>query len=96
MRALSALLMAIGATATAMIAAPAPSRAENGQITAGVIGGLPLGTLLGAAVAQPRYEAPAPVYVAPPPPPTCYWTHSEPAWDEYHGVWVPHRVQVCD
>jgi hypothetical protein len=53
-------LLAVGMTATAMITAPAPSRAENGQIAAGIIGGLAVGTILGAAVAQPRYEAPSP------------------------------------
>src|SRR5262245_36576324 len=91
-------LLAVGLTATAMITAPAPSRAENGQIAAGIIGGLAVGTILGAGIAQPRYEAPAPVYVAPPPPPppTCYWTQSEPVWDNFQGVWVRQQVQVCD
>ena len=51
-RASSALLLAI--SATALIAWPSPSRAENGQVAAGIIGGLAAGTLLGAAVAQPR------------------------------------------
>ena len=48
---------------------------------------------------QVRYElsyyAPAPVYVAPPPP-SCYWTRGEPVWDGYRGAWVRPRVQVCD
>ena len=50
------------------------------------------------------YYGPAPVYVAPPPPPAyaapvyeappCYWTRGEPMWN---GVaWVRPRVQVCD
>ena len=53
--------------------------------------------MLGAAAAQPRYygPAPAPVYVAPPPP-SCYWTRGEPVWDGYRGAWVRPRVQVCD
>ena len=51
--------------------------------------------MLGAAAAQPRYYAPAPVYVAPPPP-RCYWTRGEPVWDGYRGAWVRPRVQVCD
>ena len=85
-------------TAAAMGAAvlPAPAQAGNGgAVAAGVIGGLAVGGLLGAAAAQPRYYAPAPVYVAPPPP-SCYWTRGEPVWDGYRGVWVRPRVQVCD
>jgi hypothetical protein len=96
MRRMRALLVAVGVTAMAMTVLSTPSRAENGEIAAGIIGGLAVGTLLGAGVAQPRYEAPAPVYVAPPPPPICYWTQSEPVWDEYHGMWVRQQVQVCD
>ena len=42
---------------------------NGGAVAAGVIGGLAVGGLLGAAAAQPRYYAPAPVYAAPPPPP---------------------------
>ena len=98
MRRTVGLLMAVGVTATAMTVLSAPSRAENGEIAAGILGGLAVGTILGAGVAQPRYEAPAPVYVAPPPPPppTCYWTQSEPVWDNFQGVWVRQQVQVCD
>ena len=91
-RASSALLLAI--SATALIAWPSPSRAENGQVAAGIIGGLAAGTLLGAAVTQPRYYAPAPVYVVPPP--SCYWTRGEPIWDDYSGVWRRPRIRVCD
>ena len=85
-------------TAATMGAAilPAPVQAGNGgAVAAGVIGGLAVGGLIGAAAAQPRYYAPAPVYVAPPAGP-CYWTRGEPVWDGYRGVWVRPRVQVCD
>jgi hypothetical protein len=80
MRRVPTLLLALSMTATATIALAGRSRAENGQVAAGIIGGLAAGTLLGAAVAQPRYYAPAPVYVVPPP--TCYWTrgHVRPDW----------------
>ena len=61
------LLSLIGITASAVIAASPPSRADDGQIAAGVIGGLALGTLFGAAASQPRYYTPEPVYVVPPP-----------------------------
>jgi hypothetical protein len=94
MRRVPTLLLALSMTATATIALPGRSRAENGQVAAGIIGGLAAGTLLGAAVAQPRYYAPAPVYVVPPP--TCYWTRGQPIWDDYRGVWIRPRVQVCD
>ena len=94
MRRVPALLMAVGVTAIAMIATPGTSRADNGQVAAGIIGGLAVGTLFGAAIAQPRYYAPEPVYVVPPP--TCYWTRGRPIWDDYRGVWVRPRIQVCD
>src|SRR3981189_3762814 len=42
---------------------PAPARAENGQIAAGVVGGLIGGALLGGALAS--RPAPPPVYYAP-------------------------------
>ena len=87
-------------TAATMGAAilPAPAQAgSGGAVAAGVVGGLAVGTILGAAAAQPRYygPAPAPVYVAPPPT-SCYWTRGEPVWDGYRGAWVRPRVQVCD
>src|SRR6202051_3143058 len=48
---------------------PVPAKAENGQIAAGVVGGLIGGALLGGALASrpapppPVYYAPEPVYV---------------------------------
>jgi hypothetical protein len=88
------VFMSAAAVSAVLMLQPVPSRADNGQVAAGVIGGLAVGTLFGAAMAQPRYYAPAPVYVAPPP--TCYWTRGRPVWDEYRGVWVRPRMQVCD
>lgn len=88
-----------------MTTVPTPAHADGGRITAGVVGGLAAGALLGAAIAGPRpyyapapvYVEPAPVYVAPPPPPVrCYWSRGEPVWDEWRGAWVRPRVQVCD
>jgi hypothetical protein len=64
-----------------------PVQAHDGNIAAGLLGGLAAGTIIGAAVAGPRYYAP--------PPPYCYWTRGEPLWDEYRGVWTYPAVRVC-
>jgi len=82
-------------TTTIAIGAAIPSgaHADNGRITTGIIGGLAIGTLLGAATAPRPYYAPAPVYVEPP---QCYWTRGEPVWDAWRGVWYRPRIQVCD
>ena len=81
-----------------VLPAASPARAENGQIAAGVAGGLLGGMLLGGALAS-RPAPPPPVYYAPPPPPVYV---EEPAcrlvreryWDGYD--WRFRRVQVCD
>jgi len=75
---------------------PASARAENGEIAAGVVGGLIGGALLGGALASrpapppPVYYAPAPVYVEEP---ACRLVR-ERFWDGYD--WRYRRVQVCD
>ena len=75
---------------------PASARAENGEIAAGVVGGLIGGALLGGALASrpapppPVYYAPAPVYVEEP---ACRLVR-ERFWDGYG--WQFRRVQVCD
>ena len=83
------------------VIAPSNARAENGQIAAGVAGGLLGGMLLGGALAQPPRYAPALVYVEEPPvyldrPSRCYMARGEPVWDDYRGVWYRPRVRVCD
>lgn len=84
------------------IAVPGVARAENGQVAAGVAGGLLGGMLLGGALAPRPYYAPAPVYyVEEAPvyverPSRCYWARGEPIWDEYRGMWRRPRMQVCD
>jgi hypothetical protein len=95
-------VVAIAATIGAsMTSVPSSARADNGRIATGILGGLAVGTLLGAATA-PRpyyYYAPAPVYVEPAPVyegPRCYWTRGEPVWDDSRGVWYRPRMQVCD
>ena len=85
--------------------APRSAIAGSGEVAAGVVGGLAVGTLFGAAVASPRYYQPAPVYVAPAPvyvapapvyEAPCYWTRGAPVWDGYRGIWYRPRIQVCD
>jgi hypothetical protein len=59
----SAIIVVVLAT---IISGTTATKAENGQIAAGIAGGLIGGALLGRALASP------PVYVAPPPPPVYY------------------------
>jgi hypothetical protein len=92
------IVSAIAAVAVAAgpLLLPAPAAAENGNIAAGVVGGLIGGALIGGALASrpapppPVYYAPAPVYVEEPP---CRFVR-ERYWDGYG--WVYRRVQVCD
>ena len=83
--------------ASGVVTAPT-AKAENGQIAAGVAGGLLGGMLLGGALAA-RPAPPPPVYYAPAPPPAYV---EEPAcrmvreryWDGYD--WRFRRVEVCN
>jgi hypothetical protein len=90
--------------ATIIVSGTTATKAENGQIAAGIAGGLIGGALIGGALAGP------PVYAAPPPPPVYYEPSYEPApvvveepacrlvreqfWDGY-GYRV-RRYRVCD
>jgi hypothetical protein len=83
--------------ATGPLLLPAPAVAENGQIAAGVVGGLIGGALIGGALASrppppppPVYYAPAPVYVEEP---ACRVV-GERYWDGYG--WAYRRIRVCD
>lgn len=75
---------------------PRPATAENGNIAAGVVGGLIGGALLGGALAsRPAppptvYYEPAPVYVEEP---ACRVVR-ERYWDGYG--WQYRRVEVCN
>ena len=81
----------VATLATAPLVLPAPARAENGQIAAGVVGGL-IGGALAARPAPPPpvYYAPEPVYVDEP---ACRLVR-ERYWDGYD--WRIRRVQVCN
>lgn len=89
-----ALIAAALSTAMAVSSTPTPVQARGGALAAGIIGGLAVGTILGAAAA-PRYYGPPPVYVEGPPP-RCYWARGQAVWDPYAGVWRHPRVRVCD
>jgi hypothetical protein len=96
-------IVAIGLVA-ALMAAPIQARAENGQVAAGILGGLAAGALIGSAVRPappPAYYYPAPAYVPPPPAyvtpaPSCYYAPGAPVWDGFRGVWVRPQVRVCE
>ena len=74
-----------------LIGAPIHAQAENGQVAAGILGGLAASAIIGSAM---RPAPPPPVYVEPAP--TCYYTQGAPVWDAYRGAWVSSRVRVCD
>lgn len=95
---LAALAIAGTFAATASDAQARHFRGHGGAVAAGVIGGLAAGAIIGGALAtRPAYAdpyyAPAPVYVAPPPP-RC-WTERQQVWDPYYGVYRTQRVRVC-
>lgn len=84
------------AIAAGSIVAPAPAFAgsKSGAVAAGVIGGLAVGAMIGAAASQPRYVAPAyggPVYVAPAP---RYCIQQQQYWSNRRQAWVIRDVQV--
>ncbi len=93
MKAASTALAMAAIAGSLAITAPA-AQARDGEIAAGVVGGLIGGALLGGALANrpppPPYAAPAPVYVEEPP---CRWVR-ERFWDGYG--WRVRRVEVCD
>ena len=78
------------------MAAPNDARADGGRITAGVVGGLLGGAILGSVLApRPHYYAPAPVYVPPEPAyvePLCIARQQ--VYDPYYNVYRWQRVQV--
>ena len=95
-----AALFAAASIAAVTVAAPSPAEAycRGCAVGAGIIGGLAAGAIIGSAIAgppAPAYYGPGPAYYGPPPP-RCYWTRGQPVWDDYRGVWVRPRVQVCD
>lgn len=89
-------LIALAATATLVVTAAAPTnaRADGGRITAGVLGGLAAGAIIGSAIApRPYYYGPPPVVVYEDVP-ACRLMR-ERVWVEGYG-YRTRRVEVCD
>jgi hypothetical protein len=89
------ILTAVAAAATlglASVAAPQPAEARGGAIAAGIIGGLAVGALIGAAANGPYYGY-GPAYYGPGPAyGGCYWTRQR-VWDGWG--WRVRPVRVC-
>jgi hypothetical protein len=80
---------------TSPLLSPTASKAENGQIAAGVVGGLIGGALLGGVLASRPpppvvYYEPEPVYVVEP---VCRFV-GERYWDGFS--WQIRRVRICN
>jgi hypothetical protein len=89
-----AAFVAVATIAGSLVGAAPAAKAGDGQIAAGVAGGLIGGALLGGAIAASRpapvYVAPAPVYVEEAP---CRMVR-ERFWDGYG--WRVRRYEVCN
>jgi hypothetical protein len=94
--------IAIAATAIVVLAAstaaPVTAKAGNGDVAAGIIGGLAAGAILGAVIGPHTVQGAAYEGPAYEPPgndgPSCYWALGRPYWDGFH--WERSRVRVCD
>jgi hypothetical protein len=94
--------IAIAATAIVVLAAstaaPVTAKAGNGDVAAGIIGGLAAGAILGGIIGpHPAYGydgGPVSVYETPGYQSPCYWAPGRPYWDGFH--WERSRVRVCD
>jgi len=102
-------LVAFAAAVTLAAALPysAQAHCSGCGVAPGVVGGLAAGAIVGSAIAnsRPVYVEPAPVYVAPPPPPVYYAepeyaegpvcrSERQRVWDGY--AYRTRRVEVCD
>jgi hypothetical protein len=89
-----AAFVAVATIAGSLVSVVPAAKAGDGQIAAGVAGGLIGGALLGGAIAASRpapvYVAPAPVYVDEAP---CRMVR-ERFWDGYG--WRVRRYEVCN
>ena len=101
------IALAAASLLAAALPSPAQARCDGCAVGAGVLGGLAAGAIIGGAIAnsQPRYYEPAPVYVAPPPPPAYVeppeYVEGPVCHIERHRYWDGYgyrtrRVEVCD
>jgi len=92
------LALAIGAVSFSGVAEARHRHHNNGDAFVAGIAGFAAGALLSGAFAQPRYPSyyyyePAPVYVAPPPPPAYY--QPAPAYYAAPEPWTPPWYDYC-
>lgn len=97
----AAMALTVGAMAFASSAEAGHRRHHHyngGQAAVAGIFGFAAGAILGSALSQPRYGygyyQPAPVYVAPPPPPVVY--QPAPAYYARPAPWTPEWYAYCD
>lgn len=96
--------LAVAAIAGTLAATTTDADAQwrrRGWVPGAVVGGVAAGALLGAAIANsgPAYAAPPPGYYYGPGPayvddPGCRLVRRR-VWDEYRGIWVVRRVEIC-
>lgn len=100
-------IVALAAAGLLAAALPSPAQAYCRGCGVGIVGGLAAGVIIGSAIAGPRYVAPGPVYVGPPPPPppvyvappeyvegpVCH-TEMQQVWDG--AAWRQQPMQVCN
>jgi hypothetical protein len=86
--------VAVASLALGVVALQGPARADSrGAVAAGIIGGVAVGAMIGAAAANnnaPYYPSSAAYYG--PGSPGCYWQRQR-YWDGFMWRWT--RVRVC-
>ncbi|PVE24080.1 hypothetical protein DC522_12335 [Microvirga sp. KLBC 81] len=91
----AAALALVTGLAAAQPAAARDRMSPGAAAAVGALGGLAVGTIVGATIAQqPAYAAPAPVYVAPPPPPPPTRVYVEQPGTVVYEHHRPRRVYV--
>jgi hypothetical protein len=85
--------LAVVAPLALLLSTAAPAQAGSGDVLLGGVAGFAVGTIFGNATAQPRYYAPVPVYVAPPPPPVYY--QPVPVYYYAPAPWTPDWYAYC-
>ncbi len=91
-----ALTLAAASFTTSAEAKHRHHRHHGGQVAAATIFGLAAGAILGSTLSQPRYHyyEPAPVFIAPPPPPVRYY-ESAPVYYGPPEPWTREWYAYC-